>query len=151
MVIGSQKQIHTGVFQAVQNGIGAVETGKAADFVGGAGQGGFEVNHGTIGRLKMTGYIGENAGEIIITGGGASSPLWAGIKSDVTGKVLKSLSESETGCLGTALVAAVGIGAFESISDAAKNAVRIKNIYTPKENNYDSAYENFLNLDTKMN
>ena len=56
-------------------------------------------------------YVGEDAiKEIRITGGGASSPLWSTIKSDVTGKVLKTLSESETACLGSALAAAVGIG-----------------------------------------
>jgi sugar (pentulose or hexulose) kinase len=46
--------------------------------------------------------------ELRITGGGASSPLWAGIKANVVKKELSTLKEGETACLGSALAAAVG-------------------------------------------
>lgn len=97
-------------------------------------------------------YVGiDKIEEIRITGGGASSPLWSSIKSDVTGKVLKSLTESETACLGTALVAAVGAGEFPSIEKAAANTVRIKKIYAPSGADYSKAYENYVSLDKLMN
>ena len=86
-----------------------------------------------------------------ITGGGALSPLWSSIKSDVTGKTLKSLTESETACLGTALIAAVGIGDFPDIKTAVGSAVKIKKEYTPSGADYTDAYKNYCELDKLMN
>jgi len=97
-------------------------------------------------------YIGEDAiKEIRITGGGALSPLWSTIKSDVTGKVLKTLSESETACLGTALAAAVGIGDYPSLKDAVDKIVKTKKTYEPTGADYSSAYESYVKLDKLLN
>ena len=97
-------------------------------------------------------YVGdEKINEIRITGGGALSPLWSSIKSDVTGKTLKSLTESETACLGTALVAAVGVGAFPDVKTAVSSAVKIKREYTPSGTDYTEAYKNYCELDNLMN
>ena len=97
-------------------------------------------------------YVGEDAiKEIRITGGGASSPLWASIKSDVTGKVLKTLTESETACLGSALAAAVGIGEFASLKDAVDSVVKTKKVYEPTGLDYTEAYENYCKLDKLLN
>lgn len=97
-------------------------------------------------------YVGEDAiKEIRITGGGASSPLWAGIKADVTGKVLKTLSESETACLGAAMAAAVGVGEFTSIKDAVDSIVKTKSTYMPSGADYTAAYENYVKIDKLLN
>lgn len=97
-------------------------------------------------------YVGEDAiKEIRITGGGASSPLWASIKSDVTGKVLKTLTESETACLGSALAAAVGIGEFASLKDAVDSVVKTKKVYEPTGLDYTEAYDNYCKLDKLLN
>lgn len=97
-------------------------------------------------------YVGEDAiKEIRITGGGASSPLWAGIKADVTGKVLKTLSESETACLGAAMAAAVGIGDFASIKEAVDSIVKTKNTYAPSGNDYSEAYNSYVKIDKLLN
>ncbi len=97
-------------------------------------------------------YVGDkNIEEIRITGGGALSKLWSSIKSDVTGKTLKSLTESETACLGTALIAAVGVGEFPDISTAVTSAVKIKKEYTPSGLDYTEAYNSFCELDKLMN
>lgn len=97
-------------------------------------------------------YIGsDEIREIRVTGGGASSPLWVQMKADVTGKTLQTLCESETACLGTAIFAAVGVGAFPSVSDAAKRLVATKQKYIPSDADYRSGYANFRSLDAKMN
>lgn len=97
-------------------------------------------------------YVGEDAiKEIRITGGGASSPLWSTIKSDVTGKVLKTLSESETACLGSALAAAVGIGDFASLKEAVDSVVKVKRTYEPTGADYTKAYEAYCKLDKLLN
>ena len=97
-------------------------------------------------------YVGtDTVEEIRITGGGASSPLWAGIKADVTGKVLKSLEEGETACLGSALLAGVGIGVFNSVKEAAEGAVKTKKLYAPAGNDYTEAYNRYVELDKMLN
>lgn len=97
-------------------------------------------------------YVGEDAiKEIRITGGGASSPLWASIKANVTGKVLKTLSESETACLGSALAAAVGIGDFESLKEAVDSVVKTSKTYEPSGDDYTEAYEKYNKLDKLLN
>ncbi len=97
-------------------------------------------------------YIGMDAiHEIRITGGGAKSPLWAQIKADVTGKPLKTVSEEETACLGTALAAAVGIGHFADLASAAAAAVQCKHAYAPSGVDYSEAYARYCALDKKMN
>ena len=96
-------------------------------------------------------YSGSQADEIRITGGGASSPLWAQIKADVTGKELKTVSESETACLGTAILAAVGVGAFSSIAEAASSIVKTKKTYSPSGADYTDAFNRYEALDAKLN
>lgn len=97
-------------------------------------------------------YIGNDGiEEIRITGGGAASPLWAQIKANVTGKELRTVNESETACLGTAILAAVGTGVFESIEDAASKLVRPRRSYLPDGTDYTQAYERYNTLDKKMN
>lgn len=97
-------------------------------------------------------YIGtDKIKEIRITGGGAKSPLWASIKADVTGKVLRTVTEDETACLGAALAAAVGIGVYGDLASAAESAVTCKKSYIPSGADYEGAYRAFCALDEKLN
>lgn len=97
-------------------------------------------------------YVGaDKIEEIRITGGGAASPLWAQMKADVTKRRLQSVKESETGCLGTAVFAAVGIGLYDSIEQAAKRIVKTKNEYVPTNTDYSEAFKRYCLLDDKLN
>jgi xylulokinase len=97
-------------------------------------------------------YVGaDKVEEIRITGGGAASPLWAQMKADVTKRRLQSVKESETACLGTAVFAAVGIGLYDSISQAAENIVKPKNEYVPTDTDYTEAFNKYCLLDDKLN
>ena len=94
--------------------------------------------------------ISPDTEEIRITGGGAQSPLWASIKANVTGKTLRTLSESETACLGSALSAAVGIGDFSDIVSASRAVVRTDKEYKPSGDDYTKAYARYCELDKRM-
>ena len=97
-------------------------------------------------------YIGDDfVKEIRVTGGGASSPLWVQIKSDVTGKTLKTVSESETACLGCAIFAAVGTGVFSSVTEAAVKLVKPAKKFVPSGTDYTESYLRFRALDDKLN
>ncbi len=89
--------------------------------------------------------------EIRITGGGASSALWSQIKADVVEKTLTTVSESETACLGSAILAAAGCGEFASVREAAERLVHPRHTYVPSGADYHEAYHRYEELDRQMN
>ena len=60
-----------------------------------------------------------------LIGGGAKSPLWAQITADVLGIAL-DITESSDSSLGSAMLAGIAIGVFESPVDAVKKCIRKK-------------------------
>ena len=89
-------------------------------------------------------YLGVDCKEIRSMGGGASSPLWCRIKADMTGKDIAILETEETACLGSAILAGVGIGLLGSIKTASEKFVKCKKIYKPSGDDYTECYKNFL-------
>lgn len=53
-----------------------------------------------------------------VSGGGARSALWNQIKADITGLPVQQMTVSDAACLGAAILAAVGVGAFDRLNDA---------------------------------
>ena len=85
--------------------------------------------------------------KIISTGGGAKSPLWTQIKSDITGQVIEVPENEEAPCLGAAIIGAVSEGFFPSYEDAVKECVSIKKRYEPSSHEkYEKTYEVFENV-----
>jgi len=70
--------------------------------------------------------------ELIVSGGGAKSDLWNQIRADVTGLPVQVVEETETGALGAAMLAAVGHGEFEAMSDAAEAMTRLGKRWEPR-------------------
>ncbi len=95
-------------------------------------------------------YLGLEVGEIRAMGGGANSPLWCQMKADMTGKRLVTLKNKETACLGSAILAAVGVGAFESVEDAAK-MIALDKAYESRGVDYGECYERYLSYDKLLN
>ena len=86
---------------------------------------------------------------IRITGGAAKSPLWSQMLADVFQKPIHILQTSETGCLGAALYAGVGVGVYKDCKEAAERAVHISDTYEPNPENYEAyqeGYQRFINL-----
>ncbi len=96
-------------------------------------------------------YIKCECNEIRITGGGASGKLWPQIKADVTDKRLTKLAESETACLGAALLAMVSCGAYNSIADAVKAVVKTGESFVSTGADYTKAYANYVKMDRLLN
>jgi len=100
-------------------------------------------------------YLGNGYDKIKIMGGGAQSPLWCKIKADVTGKTLTTLKNTETACLGSAILAGVGAGEFESVEAAVEKLIETDLVYTPscdyEAGVYEEAFERFKKLDDRLN
>ena len=95
-------------------------------------------------------YLGVSCGEIRSMGGGASSPLWCQIKADMTGKSIAVLENNETACLGSAILAGVGVGIFDDVKSVCQRLVKIKNVYTPSGTDYSECYKNFCDMEDKI-
>ena len=95
-------------------------------------------------------YLGLDVEEIRAMGGGANSPLWCQMKADMTGKRLVTLKNKETACLGSAILAAVGTGRFESVEEAAKQ-ICLDKVYESQGVNYDECYTRYLEYDRLLN
>ena len=95
-------------------------------------------------------YLGLEVDEIRAMGGGANSPLWCQMKADITGKRLVTLKNKETACLGSAILAAVGIGYFESVTKATE-MIGLDKVYEAQNVDYRECYERFLSYDKLLN
>lgn len=96
-------------------------------------------------------YMDVSCNEIISMGGGAKSPLWCKIKADITGKKIVTLKNSETACLGSAILAGTGIGVYENVAEACKKIVRRDKEYTPSGESMEMLYRRYLEYDKLLN
>ncbi len=64
--------------------------------------------------------------ELILTGGGARSSVWAGIIANVLGAPVRFPAVDEGSAYGAALLAAVGSGAFKDVNEGVRAWVRYK-------------------------
>lgn len=94
--------------------------------------------------------LGVEVDEIRVMGGGSKSPLWCQMKSDMTGVKLTTLENSETACLGSAILAGVGIGVFESVNKASF-LINTSKSYKPSGKDYSRVYESFVKYDDVLN
>ena len=95
-------------------------------------------------------YLNVPVNEIRIMGGGAKSPLWCNMKANLTGKKLITLKNKETACLGSAILAGVGAGAFESVEKAVEN-IQTDKEYIPDGTDYSDVYKNYIKYDNILN
>ncbi len=95
-------------------------------------------------------YMNVPVDEIRVMGGGAKSSLWCSMKADITDKKLITLKNKETACLGSAILAGVGAGVFDSVEDACK-LIDTDKEYTPSGNDYSEVYNNFIKYDNILN
>ena len=95
-------------------------------------------------------YLGLDVDEIRAMGGGANSPLWCQMMADMTDKRLLTLKNKETACLGSAILAGVGIGAFESV-EAAAECLELDKVFESKGTDYSECYERYKYYDNILN
>ncbi|DAB28619.1 MAG: autoinducer-2 kinase [Sulfurimonas sp. RIFOXYD12_FULL_33_39] len=94
--------------------------------------------------------------EIVFAGGASKGALWSQILADVTGCSVKIPRVTEATALGGAMAAAVGVGIYKDIADAAKKIVVWDKVYKPNLENkkvydeikikFEKAYEVQLKL-----
>ena len=71
--------------------------------------------------------------QVRIAGGGARSALWRQVLADVLGNELVTVNTTEGAAYGAALLAAAGVGAFDSVESACEATIRVTGRTTPGE------------------
>lgn len=96
--------------------------------------------------------IGIPLSRVMITNGGSKSTLWKQIHADVLGLDMLPVRGHPGASLGAAVIAAIGIGALDDWSDAAR-FIALDAPYTPdpaRAAAYDDAYATWRELGTAM-
>lgn len=84
-------------------------------------------------NLEKLDDSGIKINTLYATGGGATSEKWLQMKADITGRKIITVESSESGTLGSIMLACVACGLFKNLDDAAKVFVKYKKIYTPRK------------------
>ena len=87
--------------------------------------------------------------EIRATGGGALSDVWLSIKADVLGAEITALSCKEIGAAGTAALAGVAIGVYDSVKAVIPKMAPVRKTFSPnvgKQKLYSEHYKKYANL-----
>src|SRR5262249_22118831 len=71
-------------------------------------------------------------GDLVATGGGARSSSWLQLKADMTGKVVRTINITETGCFAAACMAGAGAGVFSSAVEPVRALVRPVRVFEPR-------------------
>lgn len=87
--------------------------------------------------------------DVRLSGGGAKSVLWCQIISDCLGIPVIILSGAESGVMGVALAAGVGVGVYSNFKSAVDDSLKIERIYEPKEE-ATSVYREIYSLYRKL-
>ncbi|WP_304057040.1 xylulokinase [Levilactobacillus namurensis] len=80
----------------------------------------------------------ENGGDfdtVVSIGGGAKSPLWLQIQADIFNRKVVSLKNEQGPGMGAAMMAATGLGWFDSLQDCAETFVDFGKVYEPNPEN----------------
>lgn len=88
----------------------------------------FELRH-SIERNEE--YISP-AKEIRAMGGGAKSPFWLQLKSNIVNKRFVRPEVTEGGSLGASILAGIGIGTFKDAHEGVKSTYRERDVYSPQ-------------------
>jgi xylulokinase len=81
--------------------------------------------------------------EIRLAGGGAKSHLWNRIKADVLGKKLVVPEVVDSALLGSAMIAAAGVGALPDLRSAVRAMFRVAEVIEPEQANHELYSELF--------
>lgn len=92
---------------------------------------------------------GFDPGELVVCGGVVNSELWLQIHADVLGVPLKLTRTKDAACLGSAMLAATGAGAFASIPEAANAMSRVTRTIEPNPS-AQAAYAEFYERYKKL-
>lgn len=84
-------------------------------------------------------------------GGGAKSDLWLQMKADVTGIPIERPTVTEAATLGAAMLAAVGMGCFDSLEECSQAFYHAQRVFEPAAGSaYEDPYSAYIRLSERL-
>ena len=99
--------------------------------------------------LEVARSLGIKIDRTMICGGGAKSPLWKKLVANILNVEVEVPVSEEGPGFGAAILAAVGCGEYESVEDAAKSIIKIKEKIKPEADlvvKYEEKYQKFKRI-----
>ena len=105
-------------------------------------------------RRQAEQTTGENYRRIVVAGGGVRNSRWMQIKADIYGIPIEVMSQPEATCLGAALLAGFGCGAYKDITALLESVAPVPGqIYYPDEQlhrQYKDRFEIYLAFQAQL-
>jgi len=95
-------------------------------------------------NLEKLRESGIEINELISIGGGSKSRQWLQIKANILGIRVVTLKNTESACLGAALLAGIASGIYSSYKAAIDNTVKYGEIFEPKKNKEEAYHERYM-------
>ena len=86
---------------------------------------------------------GINVTHLQATGGGARSPFWLQMKSDILNVSINSLGASQAGTLGCIMLAGVACGIYKDLTQAKEKFIKVEKTYYPRKEMHELYMENY--------
>ena len=99
------------------------------------------------------GEKGRYLGDLRVSGGGSQDAVWIQLIADILGRELESMQSGFVGCLGAAMLAALGVPVFANYEDAVKHMVPTGRRFNPsakKAHSMNSCYHHFQELTQQL-
>jgi xylulokinase len=93
------------------------------------------------GALEALSRIGIKLDDIVASGGGARSDAWLQINADIFGIPVIRLTTTEGGLAGTAMIAGMATGIFNSVEEAAQIFVKKESVFEPDAKRHEVYHE----------
>ncbi|MEA1964080.1 MAG: FGGY-family carbohydrate kinase [Candidatus Aerophobetes bacterium] len=107
------------------------------------------VSFGLRDSLKLIKERGVEIKEVRAIGGGAKSKLWQQILADILGEEIRLLNIEEGPAFGAALIAGVGVKAYNNFEEAESKIIQVRKRILPKSENrksYNNLYQIYRRL-----
>ncbi|MCI8326987.1 MAG: carbohydrate kinase [Lachnospiraceae bacterium] len=99
--------------------------------------------------IRIIEQSGVEINTIRLVGGPVKSPFWCQVQADIYQRPVIVLQAPETGCLGAALFAGIGVGVYKDAYDAVDTAVKVKVTYEPNpemREAYEEGFRRYLSV-----
>lgn len=93
--------------------------------------------------LSVLRELNVDAELMMLTGGGAASPLWQKIIADIFDCTMNTCKSNQGPSLGAAILAGVGAGIFTDLDDGCRKVIQLKNTVNPTESDF---YQNYYQV-----
>lgn len=103
--------------------------------------------------LMQEEFVGEIK-KIRLSGGVTKSPMWCQMFADIMNKPIELTEVTETGALGAAMYAGIGLGIYKNCEDAANKCIRVKQTYIPNPKVieiYEAGFERYMEAFNTLN